>query len=70
MGSVIFLLASQALALAAPVAEAPAPRGAHVSAAATVEILQAETNRADAGPQALKRQLRTGAEGRVSIEFE
>ena len=70
MVSAIILLVSQTLALAAPGAEPPAPRGAQVSAAATVEILHAETTREVPGPQALKRQRRTGADGRVSIEFE
>ena len=74
MGSLIILLASQALALAAPAADAPpaapAPRGAQVSAAATVEILHAETNLEQAGPQGLKRQRLTSAEGRVAIAFE
>ena len=70
MGSLIILLVGQTLALAAPAAERPTPRGAQVSAAATAEILHAETTREDAGPQALKRQRRAGADGRVSIEFE
>ena len=70
MVSKIILLASQALALTAPAADRPSARGAQVSAAATAEILHAETTREDSGPQALKRQRRTGADGRVSIEFE
>ena len=70
MGSVITILASQVLALSAPAADAPAVQGARVSATATVEILHAETTREEAGPQALKRQRRIGAAGRVSIEFE
>ena len=70
MVSALFLLASQALALTAPAADRPAPRGVQVSAAATVEILHAETTREDPGPQALKRQRRTGADGRIAIEFE
>ena len=74
MASAIILLASQALALvpafAAPAAEAPALRGVRISAAATVEILRAETNREARGPQELTRQRRTGADGRISIEFE
>ena len=74
MGSVIILLASQVLALTAPAApaplDAPGPRGAQVSAAATVVILHAETTRAEAGAQALKRQRLTSAEGRVTIAFE
>ena len=70
MGSLIIVLASQALALSAPQAELPAARGARVSAAATVQILHAETTREDAGPQALKRQRLTSAGGRVSIAFE
>ena len=70
MGSLIIVLASQALALATPVMGTPAPHGARVSAAATVEILHAETTREEPGPQALKRQRRTGADGRISIEFE
>ena len=70
MGSLIIVLASQALALSALPAELPAARGARVSAAATVQILHAETTRENTGPQALKRQRRTGADGRISIEFE
>ena len=70
MGSVIALLASQVLALSAPVADWPAAHGAQVSAVATVEILHAETTREVPGPQALKRQRRIGAAGQVSIEFE
>ena len=70
MVSALILLASQALALAAPAADRPAPRGAQVSAAATAEILHAETTREPTGPQALKRQRRTGVDGRVAIEFE
>ena len=70
MVSAIILLASQALALAAPAADPPAARGAQVSAAATAQILHAETTREDSGPQALKRQRRAGADGRISFEFE
>ena len=70
MGSVIILLASQALALTVPAANPPAAHGARVSATATVVILHAETTREEAGPLALKRQSRIGAGGRVSIEFE
>ena len=72
MASAIILLASQALALTAPTAMMPTPRGAQVSAAATatVEILHAETTREEPGPQALKRQRLTSADGRVSIAFE
>ena len=70
MGSVIILLASQALALAAPAAGTPSPQGARVVAIATVEILHAETTRIEAGPQALKRHLSINSAGQVSIEFE
>ena len=70
MGSAIILLASQALALTSPAVDAPVVHGAQVSAIATVQILHAETTREEAGPQALKRQRRIGAAGRVSIEFE
>ena len=70
MGCLIIMLASQALALSIPAAELPATRGARVSAAATVQILHAETTREDTGPQALKRQRLTSADGRVSIAFE
>ena len=70
MASAIILLASQVLALAAPAAETPALGGARISAAATVEILRAETNREARGPQELTRQRRTGADGHISIEFE
>ena len=70
MGSVIALLASQALALSAPATDWPAARGAQASAAATVEILHAETTREAPGPLALKRQRRAGPAGQVSIEFE
>ena len=70
MASAIILLASQVLALAAPAAETPALRGARISAAATAEILRAETNREARGPQELTRQRRTGADGHISIEFE
>ena len=54
------LLASQALALTAPVAEPAAP-GARVSALATVEILRAQTTRDEAGPQVLVRHRRVKA---------
>jgi hypothetical protein len=67
MGSVTILLASQALALAAP---APVQQGARVSAIATVEILHAETTRDEPGPQALVRHRRANADSRISIEFE
>ena len=70
MGSVIILLASQALAILAPAADAPARRGVQVRASATAEILHAETTREETGPLALKRQRRAGADGRISIEFE
>ena len=70
MESVIILLASQALALSVPAADAPVAHGAQVSAIATVEILHAETTRELPGPLALKRQRRIGAAGQVSIEFE
>ena len=70
MATAIILLASQALAFAAPAADVPTAHGARVSATATVVILHAETTREDAGPRALKRQRRIGATGRVSIEFD
>ena len=70
MGSLIIVLASQALALAAPPAELPAARGVRVSAVATVQILHAETTLEDTGPQALKRQRLTSADGRVAVAFE
>ena len=70
MATAIILLASQALALAAPAADLRTAHGARVSATATVVILQAETTREEAGPRALKSQHRIGASGRVSIEFE
>ena len=64
------ILASQALAIAAPAASAPKPSGARVSAVATAEILHAETTREDGGVLALNRHRRASAVGRVTIEFE
>ena len=64
------ILASQALAIAAPAASAPKPSGARVSAVATAEILHAETTREDGGALALNRHRRASADGRVTIEFE
>ena len=69
MGSVILLLASQALAVATPVPGKPPP-GARVSAVATAEILRAETTRDEGTAMSLQRHRRTNSDGRVAIEFE
>jgi len=70
MGSAIFIFASQALAVTAPAASSPVPRGAHVSAVATVEILRAQTTRDERGPDVLTRHRLAKADGWVIIEFE
>ncbi len=73
MVGAMFLWAAQVLVLAAPAAPVAARQAGHaatISAVATVQIVHAETTRADAGPRALKRQLQTDAQGRSSIVFE
>jgi len=71
MNAAIVLLASQVLALATPVTNAPeAPRSARVTALATAEILPSASTRDEGGVRALTRHRRAAEDGRIIIDFE
>lgn len=69
MGPVIALVCAQALAAAAPSADAPRS-GVQVTALATATIVHGETLRGGDTAGALKRTLRRGLGGTVNTEFE
>ena len=70
MNVAILLLASQALAAAAPVSGGQAQAGARVTALATVEILPSATTRDAPQDRSLQRHRRTSAGGAITFEFE
>lgn len=69
MGPVIAFVCAQALAAAAPSADAPRS-GVQVTALATATIVHGETLRGGDAAGALKRTLRRGLGGTVNTEFE
>jgi hypothetical protein len=69
VNAALLLFAAQALAAVSP-PDALSRGGARVAAIATVQILSAATTRDEAHDRPITRHRRTGAEGRITLEFE